>query len=402
MKRILLLFVAVLLLLAALPKGVAIEESEVLSPVAQEIIKEARDTYIKAQRFAGKRSFHGKCGLLVGTQLRCLGINTKRLTFNGNDNYDYYMDLEVTTGGYYVIPYDGANYDLLSALQAVSGNGKKNVRNILVGFQWTNTDAGSKFGHVMLINGIVDGRVYFTESFDSALGGREGTVLSCTMEEFAKSYNKWTEFEGLIHFGVGNYYDVCVSKATDLTVKARFDTVLRSQPALVGEKKCEAVGNISAGEIFRATDVFGFGREMYYKIETPEGFGFASGNALSVVKVNEEGVSLTEEVLPAVMKTGEKAEFSGNVADEVGLLESLEVCITDSAGQPVRWETADILHSTTDLAVLEKDLWLDLLESGAYQVEIYAIRSCPAIVGGADADRQARVLLKRFALQIST
>ena len=225
MRRIVLFFVAFLLIFAALPFGAFAEETtetKALSPLAQEVITEARETFVKAQRFAGKRSFHGKCGLFVATQLRVLGINTKRVSFNGNDSYDYYADLESTTGGYYVMSYSGIEYDLLSALQEVSDYGKKDVRNILVGFQWTNTRAGSKYGHVMLINGIIDGTVYFVESFDSALGGKEGTVLQCSIEEFAASYNKWTRFDGLVHFGNKNYYDVCVSKNTDLTLQARF------------------------------------------------------------------------------------------------------------------------------------------------------------------------------------
>lgn len=399
MKRILALIVAVFLLFAALPVSFA-EETPTLSPLEEEVIKEARDTYIKAQRFAGKRSFHGKCGLFVGTQLRCLGINTKRLSFDGNDNYDYYADLEVTTGGYYAIPYSGVEYDLLSALQEVSDNGKKNVRNILVGFQWTNTLAGSKYGHVMLINGIINGTVYFTESFDSALGGKEGTVLSCTMEAFAKSYNKWTRFDGLIHFGAGNYYDVCVSKETDLMVQARFDTLLRSQPALVGEKECKEIRDIAAGEEFRATAVFGYGRSLYYRVETEDGFGFVSGNAMSVLKANPKGVTLWEEDLPSAMKTGKKAPFSGHVTDDVGLLESVEVCITDSSGQLVRREIAEVLAATAELSVLRKSLWLELLEEGEYQVQVFAIRACPVILRGTETDRYTRILLKNYPLQV--
>lgn len=402
MKRIVAFCVAVLLLFAALPAPTYAEEVPELSPLEQQVIQEARACYLQARRLAGKRSFHGKCGLMVASQLRCLGINTKKISFDGNKTYDYYAELEVTTGGYYVMAYSGGEYDLLTALEAVSHNGKKTVRNIVVGFQWTNTRAGSKYGHAMLINAIIDGKVYFVESFDSALGGPEGTVLCCTIEEFAKSYDKWTRFDGLVHFGSGNYYDICVSKNTDLTVQARFDTTLRSQPELVGKKDCEIIGNISAGEQFRATAVFGYGRSLFYKVETAEGFGFVSCNAMGVLKVNQEGITLSDEKLPTTMKAGKNPAFSGKVTDETGRIESLEVCITDRSGQLVRREIAEFYEPTADLSALRGKLLFYLLDSGEYQVEIYVIRACPAVEQGSDVDYHTRFLLKNYTLKVET
>lgn len=401
MKRIIAIFVTVLLIFAALPVSYA-EETNKLSSLEQEVIQEARDTYIKAQRFAGKSSFHGKCGLFVGTQLRCLGINTKRICFDGNDSYDYYARLDMTTGGYYALPYSAEEYDLLGALQAVSDNGKRNVRNILVGFQWTNTQAGRKFGHVMLINGIINGTVYFVESFGSALGGPEGTVLQCSMETFANSYNKWTRFDGLVHFGAGNYYDVCQRKTTDLTVQARFSASLRSQPALEGKRGCEIQGTVAPGERFRATAIFNDGRSQYYQVETEAGIGFVSCNAMHLLKVNEAGVVLTEETFSNTLKAGKTGSFSGTVTDTVGQIDYIEVCITNSADQPVRWEMVEVGQENAQLSRLRGELFFDLLEADKYRVDIYVIRGCPAVSRGSEGYQSARILLKSYPLQVDT
>lgn len=401
MKRILALFVAAFLLFAVLP-AVQAEEAETLSPLELEVIREARNTYVEAQRFAGRKSFHGRCGLMVNTQLRCLGINTKRISFHGKDSYDHYAQLDVTTGGYYAIAYSGNDYDLLGALRAVSHNGTKNVRNILVGFQWTNTEAGNKYGHVVLINGIINGTVYFVESFNSALGGPEGTVLQCSMEAFANSYNKWTLFEGLVHFGVGNYYDVCSSKITDVMIQARFDTTLRSQPALVGEKECTVLGSIAAGQQMQATAVFNDGRFLYYRVQTEDGLGYVSSNAVYLQKVNEEGIVLAEETLSRELTSGKQGDFQGTVTDSIGQIDFIEVCVTDSDGQPVRWEIAEVGQNSAQLSRLRRTLVFDLLEEGEYRVDIYAIRSLPAVVQGMDQYQSTRILLKSYALQVGT
>lgn len=401
MKRIFAFCVAVLLLYAALP-AVQAEETQTLTPLELEVIREARNTYVEAQRFAGRKSFHGRCGLMVNTQLRCLGINTKRISFHGKDSYDHYAQLDVTTGGYYAIPYSGNDYDLLGALRAVSHNGTKNVRNILVGFQWTNTEAGNKYGHVVLINGIINGTVYFVESFDSALGGPEGTVLQCSMEAFANSYNKWTLFEGLVHFGVGNYYDVCSSKITDVMIQARFDTTLRSQPALVGEKECTVLGSIVAGQQLQATAVFNDGRFLYYRVQTDDGLGYVSSNAVYLQKVNQEGIVLAEETLSRELTSGKPGDFQGTVTDSIGQIDLIEVCVTDSNGQPVRWETAEVGSNEAQLSRLKGALVFDLLEEGEYRVDIYVTRSLPAVVQGLDQYQNTRFLLKSYALQVGT
>lgn len=392
---------ALLLLLAVPAAAEGVTEQQPFS-LRETVIQEAQDSYYASRATAGKRSFHGTCGLMVSHQLYNLGINKRRIVFDGNDHYDYYSSQEKTTGGYYITPYSSEEYSLEQALMAVSLDGQRDVKNVLVGFQWTSTEAGAKYGHVMLINGIIGGQVYFVESFPCPLGGPEGTVISCSIQKFAKYYDKWTDFEGLIHFGTGSYHDVCPSTPTDLVIQTRFSTMLRSEPAVVGQQGCIRLRSVSAGERFRATGIYEAGRTYYYRVETNDGFGFLSASAVSVLEVNSEGVHLSDFALSRKIEPGEVPVFHGIIADSHGDLSSVEVCITNTQGQLVRRELTDTEHYGEQLSLLKDDLLFDLLEPGNYQVDVYAARSCPVVSGNSLVDRYTRALLTSRSLYIGS
>ena len=402
MKKAFAAALCALMLFTMLPFGVGAEEEDKQPfSLRETVIQQAHDSYYKSRATAGKRSFHGKCGLLVGHQLYNLRINKKCVVFDGNDNYDYYSSKEQTSGGYYITSYSAAEYNLEEALLAVSSDGTRDVMNILVGFQWTNTDAGRKYGHAMFINGIVGGKVYFVESFSSSvLGGAEGTVLSCSIKEFAKYYDKWTRFEGIVHFGTGTYHDICPNVPTDLIVQTRFPTVLRSEPAVVGQQGCVRLRSVAAGERLRATAIYEAEHAYYYLVETNEGYGFISAGAASFLQVNTEGMELIDYALPNYVKLGDIPDFSGAITDQYGTLSSIEVCITDSRGELVRRELVDIQEKAAQLEDLRNELFFDLLEPGNYRVEIYASRACPAVSGGDTADHYLRILLDSRVVQV--
>ncbi len=389
------------LLLAVLPLGVFARKTDdaVLTPVEQ-TKQDARRSYYRSRGTAGKTSFHGTCGLMVSHQLYNLGINTWRIVFDGNDQFDYYRDLQKTTGGYYIKAYGAEDYSLEQALMAVTNNGTRVVRNILVGFQWTNTAAGAIYGHTVLINGIIDGVVYFVESFHCPLGGPEGTVIDCTIEEFAKYYDKWTSFEGLIHFGSGRYYQVCPSTATDLTVQARFSTTLRSEPAVIGQRDCVRLRNVAAGERLRAVAIYHDDHTQYYCVQTNEGVGYIAAGAVSLLQVNAEGVGISEFGLSRRIKWGQQPVFQGTATDDSGQIVSIEVCITDENGQLVRREVQEAENGQVQLAALRDALCFDLLEQGVYQIDVYAARGCSAVVGSATGMYYTRVPLCSRTLQV--
>ena len=402
MKKILAVLVCAVLVFGMLPFGVAAEEEEDIQSFSlrDTVIQQAHDSYYHSRASAGKRSFHGKCGLLVAHQLYNLGITKNCPVFNGNDHYDYYASQERTTGGYYINTYSSAEYNLYGALMAVTDEGTRDVQNVLVGFQWTNTEAGRKYGHAMFINGIVGGTVYFVESFDCSLGGAEGTVIRCSIKEFAKYYDRWTRFEGIVHFGSGSYHDICPNISTDLTVQTRFPTILRSEPAVVGKQGCARLRSVAAGERLHATAIYQAERTMYYRVETNEGFGFVSAAAVSLLQVNTQGLTLSGLKLSRQIDVGKLPVLDGRIADSRGDLSSIEVCITDEQGQLVRRELLDVEESDASLNALRSELWFELLEPGNYQLKVYASRACSVVAGGEIISDYARVLLTGRSLQV--
>ena len=368
--------------------------------VLEMVVELAEASYALSQKTAGRSSFQGYCGLMASHQLYNLGLNKTLVVKNGNNQFDYYLPLEMSSGGYYINAYPSEEYTMENAINAVSDFGNKDVFNILVCFQWTNTEAGSKFGHVMLINGIVDGYVYFVESFLTPFGP-EGTVLICSIEEFVKFYDGWTLFEGLIHFGDGFYSEVCPTISTDLQVMVRFPGLLRTQPANVGKKGSELIREATAGEQFRAVAVCKDTQGEYYKLLLPDGQeAYISTAAVSVVDSGTGDMTLENLKLPGKIKAGYSFPLSGTVTATHGRVASMEVSIVAADGTPERKVAAEVDDRSGELEVLSDRLYGDLLEPGEYRVEVYAY--CVSPVAGSlwGQSRYKRILLETRPLTV--
>lgn len=167
-----------------------------------ELEEKIRYFYKASLDYAEKDSFNGYCAFYVNTQLYLLGINRTYVGGNGNDEFDNYRYLKKSNGGYDIAAYPARSYTLWSALNAISGGGKKDVYNILVGFQRGVSAAGRKYGHTCFIHGIVDGWVYFSDSMTVKMNGNvypEGTPIRCSIQDFCTYYRPWT-LDGVIHF----------------------------------------------------------------------------------------------------------------------------------------------------------------------------------------------------------
>ena len=196
-KRITSALLALVLLVALIPV------QHVSAMAVSELETQVRNTYRTACSKAGVSSFNGYCAWFVNWQLVILGINSSYVSGNGKDEFDNYKNRTQSSGGYYITAYPAADFDLESALNAITNNGTTDAYNILVGFEKTTSSLGSRYGHVVLIHGIVDGVAYFCENADITIGERaypEGSVISCSIETFAQEYNDWTVLDGVIHF----------------------------------------------------------------------------------------------------------------------------------------------------------------------------------------------------------
>ncbi len=173
-------------------------------PTESDIMKNITYTYNWAKRYTGYSTFKNYCAHYVNTQLLLLGINKRYVGGNGNDEYDNYKDLSYTGGGRKIHDYPATNKTFEETIRAIAAQGEV-VTDVLVGFQWTSTTAGNKYGHSFLIRAIIGEYVYFSDSFNLTIGGKyyaEGSPIKCTIDQLVSYYGRESAYtvEGLIWF----------------------------------------------------------------------------------------------------------------------------------------------------------------------------------------------------------
>ena len=366
-RRLWALVLSVVLLLGALP---LVSNAAAQDPTAQ-IRNTTRRSYTSSRASAGVSSFNGLCGKMVAYQLRYLGITRSAEMVNGNQMFDRYAGMDMTSGGYYVIAYSAQDYSLEQALNEITHYGTQDAYNILVGFQSTNTAAGRRYGHTCLINGIVDGTVYFVESFRTSLGGAEGSVIQCSISEFANYYSDWTVYEGCIRF-CDSYAQTLEGYGTDVFVRSRFEMTMRSEPCLVGQQGCRVLRTVSAGERLRVNRVLRNEEgEFYYQILDGENTGYILAKTATLVRTNAEELSLNDLQMPENVQSGEVLPLEGTVSAQYGLVGEIEAVITNRQGKVVLRHRQVVDQPVFQLSQLE-ELVLPELEDGTYELTLTA------------------------------
>ncbi len=154
--------------------------------------------YDVARKLANRSSFYGNCNLATAYQLRALGIYDDSLDFSGSGNlwYKHFKDETKTSGGYNVITISGKNclYDLVKQY----GNEIYNVVYSL------GTGGTSGPTHAMLISAIIDGNVYFADSFGCTYDRTyypEGTCTVLPLQRFVEAYTRMNgDAYGCVYF----------------------------------------------------------------------------------------------------------------------------------------------------------------------------------------------------------
>ena len=184
-KRILALLLACVFLAAA-----------ALTPVSADgetdrIINQINATFARAKELSGRSSFYEWCTEYVKYQLLALGITStadKDIRGNGTQMY-YYVDPGTTSTGYKKIKYEGSN----CIYEIIADHPGMNVYNILVswwhGYRMTDSNPGN--GHVMFIHAIIDGYIYYSESYKTGDGILEGQPRISSIEKFYSIYNDY-------------------------------------------------------------------------------------------------------------------------------------------------------------------------------------------------------------------
>lgn len=136
------------------------------------------------------KSFKDLCGVYVTFQLKALGIFSDMKSYCGNGN-EWYSSVgqQHVSGNYNLKKYPGAY-----CLEDIIRNNGNSAYNIVVSF------SKGRFGHVMFIHAIINGRIYFTDSYKfNNIESRKLHVLS--IPSFKMHYaNKGYKFIGALHF----------------------------------------------------------------------------------------------------------------------------------------------------------------------------------------------------------
>lgn len=330
-KRIL----AMLLSFVVIVSMMAFPASAATTDKGTALTEKITTTFKYLRKLNGNKSFHGYCGRLAGYTLYALGINKYATIYNGKDTFNAYNKMDVTSNGYKVETYPATKYNLEEALLAATDGGTRDVYNLMVGFQWTNTDAGRKYGHSVALYGVLDGMVYFTESF-KIMGKEEGKPVVCSIKEFADSYNKWTRFEGLVTFGTKTYADFCNYYPTNLfaTTTEQVDMVSIPSGTDVGEEKVTVLQSILPNERLTVVGVYENDEGKYFYETTYNGItGYVDATKAQTIRLNTDKVTISDIKVPKVLKKGKGFTVEGTIQTWEGSISNICTAITDMDGK---------------------------------------------------------------------
>ncbi|HCT90049.1 MAG TPA: hypothetical protein DF613_01505 [Lachnospiraceae bacterium] len=156
-----------------------------------------RNAYAKARKMSGMSSFNGWCGTYVRYQLAALGIinQKKDRDCNGNGN-KFFGNVKTgkTSTGYKKVKLKG--YRLADVVKKYG----KNVSNILISYthQYGATNKKPGAGHVVFIHAVINGKVYYSESYSETYKDKkgknqkikEGSVRVKTVKDFDIQYTR--------------------------------------------------------------------------------------------------------------------------------------------------------------------------------------------------------------------
>lgn len=368
-KRILALMLSLLLAVSVLPM-------HTIAATEEQINQTISEDYLNALADSGRDSLAGYCGLLASYQLYYRGINAWLRTANGNDHYDIYIEDTVSSGGYGHRDYSGVNFSMEEALNFATRNGTQDVYNALVCFQYTTTEAGQKYGHVVFVYAILDGMVYFTESFDLGTYHTAGSPIVFTIAEFVDYYDDWTTFEGLVVFGKKDYIDNCTAYSTNLFVEVAEEATLTSEPCSTRaqEVTCVELRQVVAGERLHATGLYkNTTGQYYYRISDGTQVGYIPAQKVSVLRANFEDVTLQEPVVPEALAVGEDFLIDGDVSAIYSGVDAVSVEVLDEKGELVLGYSQTMLGTACNLDEGGFNSLLNFasLDQGYYTYSIY-------------------------------
>lgn len=330
------------------------------------IMKQIQNMYQKILLTTELETTNGLCGLLVSWELYFLEINDYVVSLDGNQFYDAYEDMEETDGGFPVKAYPASDYTLEEALYTITNGATEDVYNVLVGFQWTKTDAGKKYGHVCMIHAIIDGYVYFVEGFE-IFGVPEGQAAVMDITSFSNYWADWTEYEGTIYFGKQDPADYCDYYSSDLYFQTLAPLPILDAPDL----NATQIRKTATGERLHATGIYeNKNGSLFYQIDEGGVYSYIPAGSTEPILMNYEDVRSVDLKLPEKLKVGKNHQVTGKIRVPRLQLEGVWLNVTDADGTLVMDKTLD---KSGKFCNLGKEDTMDLsgLPEGNYTYNIY-------------------------------
>lgn len=376
LKRIVAVLLCLTLCLPFLPRSADAMTNE-QHRERHRIMKQIQNMYQKILIRTELETLNGLCGMLVSWEMYFLEINDFVVGLNGNEFYDTYEEMEETTGGFPVHAYPASDYTLEEALYTITKGGTEDVHNVMVGFQWTDTEAGNKYGHVCMIHAIIDGYVYFVEGFE-IFGVPEGQPVIMDISSFANYWSSWTEYEGTIYFGDKADEDYCSYYSSDLYVQTSAPLPILAAPDL----NAAVVRKATTGERLHAVGTYqAQNGSWFYKIEEGGVYSYIPAANTEPIWMGYEDVRVAELKLPEKLKQGKDFQVSGKIKTPKLQLEGVWLTVTDSEGETLMDKT---LEENGKFCSLSKEQTMELsgLPEGVYTYNIYADLRNHYISGG--------------------
>ena len=364
-KRVIALVLCICMCLAFVPVSTTAMTNDQYRQ-RQKIMKQIGVMYQTILERNELESMKGLCGMMVSWELYLLEINDHVVGGNGNEFYDMYADMKQTSGGFPVQAYPAADYSLEEALYTITKGGTEDVYNILVGFDWTNTDDGKQWGHVCMIHAIIDGYVYFMEGFD-IYGFEEGQAAIMEITSFANYWDDWTRYEGTIYFGNKRAEDYGRYYSTDMYVQTQAPVAMSKAPTHNTDQLRKTV----TGERLHAVGVYQTQDDSwFYKVEESGGYAFVPAVGTEPIWMGYEDIRTTSLKIPDRVYPGRRAVVSGKLRIPLLELESVWITVTDGEGKTLKDQTIEKNGKYCNLG-REETVDLSDLPEGNYSYNIF-------------------------------
>lgn len=408
-RRVISVLLAAVLLVSLLP---VFPSASATGPNAAQIEQRIRSTYSRALRGAGRTSFNGWCGTAVSWQMLYLGIDAYVRGRDGKHEYDMYAGMKVSTGGYRVTPYPASRYTLRSAINAITANGTQDAYNLMIGFESSSSEAGRIYGHALVVYAILDGRVYFTESFNISIAGQvwpEGSAVSCTIDEFCSYYEHWTVFDGIAYFGVKSYADLCTAYSANMYAMSPNQTTVYTEPGDPGIHEPGGVVTTAAeGQWVKVTGLFKTPQnKFWYRIQLDGRTGYVPAETL-IAGANDFSDAMVSGLrMPRSIHVGAGFNVLGHVTTETSAIRNAQILVyTAQTGIEAPILNASVYADAQDInlnqSAFNNALTFRFLEAGTYQLAILATLENYTLRDGEPVAEQKTVLLWEEEFRVIT